>query len=57
MDQGERIIQVRGKPTPSRSFRLYAEKMQIDLWYSEDQQWLALESITENGGKLIYKIQ
>ena len=56
-DAGSDSIIVRGVKTPARRYELRSEKLSIDLWYSEQQQWLALESKTERGQKLIYKLR
>ena len=42
----------RGKETEARRYRLRGENLQIDLWYSDDDHWLALESLTE-GGRIV----
>ena len=42
----------RGKETDARRYRLRGENLQIDLWYSDDDHWLALESLTE-GGRIV----
>ncbi len=56
-DAGADSIVVRGVKTPARRYELRSEKLSIDLWYSEQQEWLALESKTERGQKLIYKLR
>jgi len=56
-DAGPDSILVRGVKTPARRYELRSEKLSIDLWYSEQQQWLALESKTARGQKLIYKLK
>jgi hypothetical protein len=56
-DAGADDIVVRGLKTPARRYELRSEKLSIDLWYSEQQEWLALESRTERGQKLIYKLK
>lgn len=38
----------------ARHFRLICEEMTIDLWYTRDMQWLALESRTSSGQLLRY---
>lgn len=43
-----------GKEWQARQYRLTGRKLQIDLWYSLDGRWLALESTTENGRRLRY---
>jgi hypothetical protein len=56
-DAGAESIVVRGVKTPARRYELRSEKLSIDLWYSEQREWLALESKTERGQKLIYKLK
>jgi hypothetical protein len=56
-DAGADAIVVRGVKTPARRYELRSEKLSIDLWYSEQREWLALESKTERGQKLIYKLK
>lgn len=55
-DAGADSILVRGVQTPARRYELRSEQLSIDLWYSQ-QQWLALESKTKRGQKLIYKLK
>lgn len=50
-------LEVRGKATPARHYRIHNEKFSIDLWYSLQREWLALESTTEQGARLRYQIQ
>jgi hypothetical protein len=54
---GSDSILVRGVQTPARRFELRSKKLSIDLWYSQQDEWLALESKTERGQKLIYKLK
>lgn len=56
-DAGPDSIVVRGVKMPARRYELRSRKLSIDLWYSEQKQWLALESTTERGQKLIYKLR
>jgi hypothetical protein len=56
-DAGADAIDVRGVKTQARRYELRSEKLSIDLWYSEQQEWLALESKTARGQKLIYKLR
>jgi hypothetical protein len=56
-DAGADSIVVRGVATPARRYELRSEKLSIDLWYSPQKQWLALESKTARGQKLIYKLK
>jgi hypothetical protein len=58
-DAGADPIVVRGVKTPARRYELRStnQKLSIDLWYSPNDEWLALESKTERGQKLIYKLK
>jgi hypothetical protein len=58
-DAGADPIMVRGVKTPARRYELRStnQKLSIDLWYSPTDEWLALESKTERGQKLIYKLK
>jgi hypothetical protein len=58
-DTGSDPIVVRGVETPARRYELRSknQKLSIDLWYSTSNEWLALESRTEGGDKLIYKLK
>ena len=56
-DAGADSILVRGVKTPARRFELRSKKLSIDLWYSQQDEWLQLESKTERGQKLIYKLR
>lgn len=55
-DLGSDRVKVRGNSVPARRFRVTASDMTIDLWYSPQRDWLALESRTD-GGRLRYRIQ
>ena len=49
-------LEIRGELRPSYRYRLAAGALNLDLWYSMDRQWLALESETEGGRKLRYEL-
>lgn len=53
---GEEVFSVRGKQMPARRYSLSADKLNMDLWYSPDRQWLGLESITRGGRRLRYEL-
>lgn len=46
---------VRGEKQPSFRYHLEAGDLNLDLWYSSDQKWLALESEVSGGRKLRYE--
>jgi len=53
-DLGNDTLKLDQKEIDARHFRLVCEGMNIDLWYSRDMQWLALESTTKSGAVLRY---
>ncbi|MEI7869576.1 MAG: DUF6134 family protein [Candidatus Methylumidiphilus sp.] len=54
---GQDTIKVRGENVPASHYRLKSEKFLIDLWYSADRRWLALDSTLENGRILHYRLE
>jgi hypothetical protein len=54
---GESKVTVNGNNITARQYRLLGDKLQIDLWYSDDDHWLALESLTEDGHRIRYQMQ
>jgi len=56
--KGEERIKAKGKEINAKHYLLDAGKFQIVLWYStENQRWLALDSILEGGRRLRYRIE
>ena len=56
--KGEDRIKAMGKEINAKHYLLDADKFQIELWYStENQRWLALDSILEGGRRLRYRIE
>lgn len=53
-DLGDAILTIDEDELEARQFRLAVEDMTIDIWYTRDMQWLALESVTESGAVLRY---
>jgi hypothetical protein len=53
---GQEKIAVQDVTVAAYRYSLTAEDIDLDLWYSEDGKWLALESITEGGRKLRYEL-
>jgi hypothetical protein len=49
-------VLVRGEAQPAYRYRLEAGELRLDLWYSEDREWLALESEVRGGRKLRYEL-
>lgn len=53
---GNETIKHKGKNVSAWHHRLHGDNLQIDLWYSVDDQWLALESLTESGRIIRYEM-
>ena len=53
-DMGTGRLTIDDEQIEARHFRLVAEELTIDLWYTKDMHWLALESVTESGAVLRY---
>jgi hypothetical protein len=51
---GNETVRHKGEDVVARHYRLRGDNLQIDLWYSVDDSWLALESLTENGRVVRY---
>ena len=49
-------LEVRGEQRPSYRYSLAAGALNLDLWYSTDREWLALESEVKGGRKLRYEL-
>lgn len=47
---------VRGEQRPALRYRLEAGELSLDLWYSIDNEWLALESEVKGGRTLRYEL-
>lgn len=48
-------LEVRGLVQPAQRYRLKAGELEIDLWYSQEREWLALETFTD-GRSLRYEL-
>lgn len=51
----EEEIELRDRTVPAMRYHLNAEKVDLKLWYTPDNDWLALESKTERGNTLRYE--
>ena len=49
-------IEVRGVMRPALRYQLGAGEMNIELWYSENNEWLALETDARGGRRLRYQL-
>jgi len=53
-DMGSDTVNLEGVEVEARRFKLICEDMNIDLWYTNDMHWLALQSTTASGAVLRY---
>lgn len=53
-DMGSGTVNLENNEVEARRFKLIVEDMTIDLWYTNDMHWLALESTTASGAVLRY---
>ena len=53
---GNETLTHKGEAVDARRYRLSGENLQIDLWYTDEDHWLALESLTEGGRIVRYAI-
>jgi hypothetical protein len=47
---------LRGEPREAWRYRVSAEGLRLDLWYSAEREWLALESEVKSGRTLRYEL-
>ncbi len=53
---GQEPIVVRGEEVAASVYRITAREMELKLWYSENDEWLALESVAKGGRVLRYEL-
>jgi hypothetical protein len=53
---GNETLKVRGQAIDATRFKLTAYEIDMTLWYSQDDEWLALESIAEGGHIIRYEL-
>jgi hypothetical protein len=54
---GERKISAGNTTLPAHRYRLAGEDLELELWYSQEGHWLALQSSVEGGRLLRYEIE
>lgn len=54
---GEHRISAGNTTLPAHQYRLQGEDLELELWYSQDGDWLALQSNVEGGRLLRYEIE
>jgi hypothetical protein len=50
------LLEVRGETRSALRYRLDAGELSLNLWYSTDDEWLALESEVQGGRILRYEL-
>ena len=53
---GNDVVEVRGQQVSATRFRLTAYNVDLTLWYSPDDEWLALESVAKGGHIIRYEL-
>jgi hypothetical protein len=53
---GREPISVRGEEVDATAYRLIAKKLEVTLWYSAENEWLALESVAKGGRIIRYEL-
>ncbi len=53
---GSDTLTVRGQTRESRRYRVTAKDMDLEVWYSQDNEWLALQSTVKGGRVLRYEL-
>ena len=53
---GRQPIKVRGEEVDAAVYKLTAKKLELKLWYSPDDEWLALESVAKGGRVIRYEL-
>jgi Family of unknown function (DUF6134) len=59
---GTKTISVKGKPTEAQHYKLNGSlngksKLNIELWYADNKDWVALKSTTPEGYEVKYKLK
>ena len=53
---GDEMLEVRGQAVAATRFKLTAYEVDLTLWYSPDNEWLALESVAKGGHIIRYEL-
>lgn len=54
---GQENTQIGGREVPARRVQLKTEKAVIDVWYANDDSWIALQSETKKGNVIRYELR
>jgi hypothetical protein len=50
------VLDVKGEEVSTVRYRLSSHDLELDIWYSDQDEWLALESTVKGGRKLRYEL-
>lgn len=53
---GDEVLEIRGQEVEATRFRLTAYDVDLTLWYSKDDEWLALESVARGKHIIRYEL-
>lgn len=53
---GSEQLTVRGEAVAAQRYTVKAKKVDVTLWYSDDNEWLALESVAKGGRIIRYEL-
>jgi hypothetical protein len=53
---GVSVVDVDGRATPAQGWRISGLPQPIDVWYSAQGEWIALDTTVEGGRKLSYRL-
>ncbi len=53
---GDEMLEVRGQAVTATRFKVTAYEVDLTLWYSPDDEWLALESVAKGGHVIRYEL-
>ena len=53
---GEEFLKVRGLRVAATRYKLTAKNVDLTLWYSPEEEWLALESVAKGGRIIRYEL-
>jgi hypothetical protein len=54
---GAGTLSVRGVPVPAVRWRITGAKQPIDVWYSDQGEWIGLDSVVDGAHKLSYRLE
>lgn len=54
--QPDETLLFRGAETPASRYRISGKDLRIDIWYSAENEWLALESLAKGGRIIRYEL-